>query len=319
MLPYDVLCIGSATVDHFLKVETSLSKIELGDKIKVPELATFSGGGATNAGVALAKLGVKTKILTKLGNDHAADIVEKELKIFGVQNICKTRSRKNTDSATILSFSQDKDRVIFVHKGASQELALADWEAAPKQMQWIYLASLTGPAFHLARKIAAFALKSEIKLLLNPSSYLAQNGKKHLHHLLQATTVLVLNKEEAQALVGKKSVPSVLLTLLSQQGPQTIVITDGPRKIFASHQGKQYFLTPPVVAVKDTTGAGDAFAAGLLAGMIKKHSFTDALRLGQVNALGVLQHFGAKYRLLSEKEGKEWIKRYRIKVMILKK
>ena len=314
MPPYDVLCIGSATVDHFLKIETSFSKVKLGDKIKVAELATFSGGGATNAGAALAKLGVNTKILSKLGNDHAADIVEKELRLFGVQNVCKARSKMNTDSATILSFSQDKDRIIFVHKGASQELNLSDWEAAPKRMEWIYLASLTGPAFYLARKIADFAKKNKVKLLLNPSLYLAQTGKKHLHQILQATTLLVLNKEEAQALTGKKATPFFLLRLLSQQGPQSIVITDGPGKIFAFHEGREYSLTPPVVKVKDTTGAGDAFTAGLLAGMIKNYDFTDALRLGQVNALSVLQHFGAKYKLLTEKEGKEWIKKYKINV-----
>ena len=315
-MSYHILCIGSATVDHFLKLETPFSKVHLGDKIKTAELATFSGGGATNAGAALAKLGVKTKILTKLGNDHAADIIEKELRSFSVQNLCKTRSRKSTDSSTVLSFAQEKDRIIFVHKGASQELTLSDWEAAPKQMQWIYLASLTGHAFHLARKIASFAKKNKTKLLLNPSLYLAQTGKKHLHQILQATTLLVLNKEEAQALAGGKGEIPKLLRLLHQQGPQSVVITDGPRKLYALHEGKEYSLTPPDVKIKDTTGAGDAFTAGLLAGIIKNYSFSDALRLGQVNALSVLQHFGAKYKLLSEREGKEWMRKFRIKINV---
>ncbi len=315
-MSYQVLCIGSATVDHFLSVETPFSQVRVGDKIKVGELATFSGGGATNAGAALTKLGVKTKILTKLGNDHAADIVEKELRAFGMQNVCKTRSRKSTDSSTVLSFAQEKDRIIFVHKGASQELTLSDWEAVPKQMDWIYLASLTGHAFYLAREIAEYAKRNKVKLLLNPSLYLAQTGKMHLHRILQATTVLVLNKEEAQAIAGKKADTSVLLLALHKLGSETVVITDGPRKLYALREGKKYSLTPPDVKIKDTTGAGDAFTAGLLAGIIKNYSFADALRLGQVNALGVLQHFGAKYKLLTEREGKEWMKEYKIKVRV---
>lgn len=325
-MAYQVLCIGSATVDHFLKVETPFSQVHLGDKIKTSELAIFSGGGATNAGAALAKLGVKTKILTKLGHDHAADIVEKELRQFGVQNVCKTRSRKNTDSSTVLSFSKEKDRIIFVHKGASQELTLSDWEAVPKQMEWIYLASLTGHAFYLARKIAEYAkkfqipntkhqTKNKVNLLLNPSLYLAQTGKKHLHKILQATTLLVLNKEEAQAIVGKKGEMQKLLKTLHNLGPQSVVITDGPRKLYALHEGKEYSLTPPEVKIKDTTGAGDSFTAGLLAGIIKNYSFADALRLGQVNAFAVLQHFGAKYKLLTEREGKEWMGKFGIKVL----
>ncbi|MBI2666674.1 carbohydrate kinase family protein [Candidatus Woesearchaeota archaeon] len=316
MQKYQVLCIGSATVDHFLTIEQPFSSVHVGDKIKTLELATFSGGGATNAGAALTKLGIKTKILTKLGNDHAANIVEKELRAFGVQNVCKTRSRKNTDSSTVLSFAQEKDRIIFAHKGASQELTSSDWKNAPKQMEWIYLASLTGHAFFLTQKIVSFAKKHKVKLLLNPSLYLTQTGKKHLDLLLQATTLLVLNKEEAQAIAGKKAVSAVLLKLLQKQGPETVVITDGPRTLYALHEGKQYSLIPPDVKIKDTTGAGDAFTAGLLAGIIKKCSFADALRMGQVNALGVLQHFGAKYKLLTEKEGKEGMKKYKIKVVV---
>lgn len=329
-MTYQVLCIGSATVDHFLTIDQPFSSVHLGDKVRTSELTSFSGGGATNAGTALAKLGVKIKILTKLGNDHAADIVEKELRQFGVQNVCKTRSKKNTDSSTILSFSKEKDRIIFVHKGASQELTISDWEAAPKQTEWIYLASLTGHAFYLAREIVAFVkkhyiknskyqapnTKHKIKLLLNPSLYLAQTGKKHLHQILQATTLLVLNKEEAQAIAGKKEAPVVLLKLLQKQGLRTVVITDGPRKIYALHKGKQYSLTPPDVKIKDTTGAGDAFTAGLLAGIIKNYSFADALCLGQVNALSVLQHFGAKHKLLTEKEAKEGMNKYKIKVTV---
>ena len=51
-----------------------------------------------------------------------------------------------------------------------------------------------------------------------------------------------------------------------------------------------------------TAGAGDAFTAGFLAGIIKKNNFTDALRLGQANSTSIIQHIGAKGKLLNEKE-----------------
>ena len=76
---YDVLCIGSATVDHFLTTEQPLKAIRLGDKVLVKEMEAHTGGGATNSAVALRKLGLRVKILTKLGNDHNRDMIVKEL------------------------------------------------------------------------------------------------------------------------------------------------------------------------------------------------------------------------------------------------
>ena len=77
---YDVLCIGSATLDNFLTVDTSLKKVKLGDKILVNSIEKHSGGGATNSAAALSKLGLKVKLLSKLGNDHDAEFILNELK-----------------------------------------------------------------------------------------------------------------------------------------------------------------------------------------------------------------------------------------------
>src|SRR3989344_4567170 len=103
MFKPDVLCIGSATVDHFLIVDIPFSKVKAGDKILVKSIHTYSGGGATNSAAALSKMGLKVKILTKMGRDYQADIVNKELKRYGVKNICLKYSQKNTDEATIVS------------------------------------------------------------------------------------------------------------------------------------------------------------------------------------------------------------------------
>ncbi len=60
-------------------------------------------------------------------------------------------------------------------------------------------------------------------------------------------------------------------------------------------------LFPQHVRVVDATGAGDAFNSGLLAGIIKKYTFEDCLRLANANAVSVIQALGAKTNLLTEK------------------
>jgi sugar/nucleoside kinase (ribokinase family) len=73
-------------------------------------------------------------------------------------------------------------------------------------------------------------------------------------------------------------------------------------------------ITPPSVKVIHTAGAGDAFTAGFLAGIIKKYKFENTLCLGQVNSTSVVQHIGTKNKLLNEKEAQAMIKKFRMKV-----
>ena len=314
MFNYDVLCIGSAAIDNFLIANQDLSRLKLGDKVLVVHQETHSGGGGTNAAAALSKLGLKVKLLTKLGKDLNSSLVLKELRQFKVKIINTSRSRKATDSSTIISSPQSKDRIIFVHKGASGDLASADLKASDFKVSWIYLASLTGKSFKTGQEIAAYAKAKEIKLLFNPSLYLASLGYKKLKSYLTAAAILVLNKEEAQTLARSKSSGTELLVKLQRMGPKIVVITDGSKKLYAIDDQTRYSFSPPQVKVVETAGAGDAFTSGFLAGLIKNYTFADALRLGQVNALSVIQHIGTKNILLNERQARELMKNYKIKI-----
>ncbi|MFH0701630.1 MAG: carbohydrate kinase family protein [Candidatus Woesearchaeota archaeon] len=311
----DVLCIGSVTLDTFLKVERSLAKIKLGDKVLVSSLEKHSGGGATNAAVALTKFGLKARILTKLGRDHDGEFIQKELRQHKVENICLHHSHRCTDSASIIDYSRDKDRIIYVHKGASEDLKESDFKVADLKSKWLYLATLTGKSWKTAERIAHLAWEKHLPILFNPSLYLAQKGKTYLKPVLGVSFILVLNREEALALLGKKKgQPQKLLRALQKLGPEIVIITDGPRRLYARHSQEIFSLQPPQVRIVHTAGAGDAFTAAFLGAYIKNYSFEDCLRLGQANACSVIQAKGVKHKLLTEKEAWNVISKYKIKV-----
>ncbi len=312
---YDVLCIGSATVDSFLNVETSFAGVRLGDKIMVSSIEKHSGGGATNSAVALAKFGLKVKVLTKLGDDHDGEFIAQELKSHKIDNICQHHSNKHTDTAVILDYIKEKDRVIYVHKGASEDLTEHDFKLSQFNTSWIYLATLMGTSFKTGEIISRYASKHNLPLLFNPSLYLAQKGKAELKHILSATTILVLNLEEARALLkDKNSLVEKLLVELHALGPETVVITNGSKRLYAYHKNNIHSLLPPKVKVVHTAGAGDAFTAALLGAMIKKYSFDESLKIGQANASLVIQATGVKHKLLNEKEALRMMEKHRLKV-----
>ena len=316
MLNYDVLCIGSATVDRFMTINGPLSEVKLGDKVLVDSVDIHSGGGATNSAAALAKLGLKVKVLTKLGKDHDAEFILKELKSFKIKNICLHHSEKNTDSAFIISSKKEKDRIIYVHKGASLELDVNDFKKNQLNTNWIYLGSLIGKSFDTAGDVVQLVKNKNTRVLFNPSLYLAKLGKVHLRPILQATSILILNKEEAQALLNIETDSfKKLLISLKRLGPKIVIITDDHQKFYAIDPKKiVYEIHPPDVPRIHTAGAGDAFAASFLAGIIKGQSFEDSLRLGQLNASSVIQKIGTKEGLLDLNGVKAMAKKHKVKI-----
>lgn len=310
----DVICIGSATVDHFLEITESFQKIKAGAKLLIDEKEIHTGGGATNSAAELSRWGLKVRMLAKVGADKEGELILREMqKEYGVKNITRHHSRKKTDSSLIISSPKERDRIIMVHKGASDDLQLSDFKKRELRCSWIYLGSVMGSSFKTVLEIIKENRKS--KILFNPSAYLAEKGLDYLKPILFRTEILILNQEEARALLKTKhSEAKSLLQRLQDLGPKIVIITNGAKRLYALNGKRFYSSLPPSVKVVNTAGAGDAFNSGLLAAIIKKCSFSEALRLAQAVSAKKIQSFGAKSNLLNEKEARAEADRLKIKI-----
>jgi sugar/nucleoside kinase (ribokinase family) len=311
---FDVITIGSATVDVFAKVSKGFKEINAGDKVLVKDLKFETGGGGLNSAVALQKMGLKTAFLGKLGHDLNAFKVIHELQKEKVRIIKTEPAKEKTSYSFILESSKQKDRVIYTHKGASDYLSEIDLKKL--NTKWIYMATMLKQSFKTCEKIAQFAKKNKINLMFNPSSYLAAKGKNKLKKILSAAAILVLNKTEAKALIKTKNNNiNYLLKSLKKLGPKIVVITEGPKGMHAYNGTYFYFMPAYKVNVISVAGAGDAFASGFLAGMHKKEDIAHALELGMANAASVIQYYGTKNKLLNYKEALNFIKKHKNKIV----
>ncbi len=321
----DVVCIGSTTVDKFINIKSKFSELKAGAKILIQEEELHFGGGAGNSSCALAKLGLKVKIMSKISSDHYGQLIEKDLNSFKVKNLVTNKSKKGSDKSILLSSKQDKDRIIIEHKGASLDLKKSDVDYSKlKKTKWIYLATLMEKSEQVGKDIAKFAKKNNIPVLFNPSSYLAKQGYKKLKIFLESSKIIILNKEEAQSLIGNKNLKlTSLLKKINNLGPDIVIITEGKKGLIA-YDGKNFFsLFPPEVKLVHTAGAGDAFNSGFLFGIIEKEYSKSknkteiieyAIKMGQANASSIIQHIGTKNKLLTKKQALNFIKRHKIKV-----
>ena len=96
-----------------------------------------------------------------------------------------------------------------------------------------------------------------------------------------------------------------LLRGLHKLGPKIICITDRDKPTYCYDGKNKYSITPHKnIKVVERTGAGDAFASGFVAGIIKTNNIKKSLQIGLKNSESVIQYFGAKNILLRWKDVK---------------
>jgi ribokinase len=328
MASYDVVTIGGAVRDIVLVTNQGsiiqtpenltaqkMVAFEYGAKLVVPVSYKHLGGGAANAAVAFAKLGLRTATVLRVGSDSDGDAVihaldEQEVATSFVQNDAK---QATGFSVILLMDKKERDRVVFCYRGANDYLSMNS-RSIP-QTKWIYIASLSGAQSLPALRSAFAAAKSRSACVAwNPGQLQIRAGKKILEPMLRRTTVLILNKDEAIELVltglklGRRNPahlnkPMYLLNILREWCPAVVVITDGSRGAWAYDGNKIYRQKATKHKTVDTTGVGDAFGAAFIAGYIANAgNVQQALQWGIVNSGSTVTKIGAQNGLLSRQQ-----------------
>ena len=318
---FDIITVGSATVDvfvHTVKEFTRLTSVKkehdvcypIGGKILIDQLTFDTGGAGTNTAVAFSRLGLKTGWLGKLGDDsnskHILDVMKKE-KV----NFLGTFGSGHTGYSVII-VGLLNDRTILTHKGINDSLKINEINFSKLKTRWFYFGSMLGESFKTLCALAEFAKKKNIPYAFNPSTYLAKQGYSALKDIIDGCSIIVLNRQEAELLTHTSYISKMLETL--QRHAKTVVITDGKQGAFAYNGKQRLKLWTRNVRVVETTGAGDAFAAGVTSGLMKDKPLDLALKLGLAEAESVLQHIGAKNNLLKLQQLQKSLKGIRVEV-----
>ncbi len=295
---FDIITIGSATRDvfldvSFLKKEQEYLHVECGKKFDIPRPFTQTGGGATNTAVAFARLGLKTSILSKIGQDDAGHNVLRTLRREGIDSTLINEDSNLGTALSVILTKKGADRTIFTYRGASEEIEFKKEDLQKLKTKWIYITGLRGSSLSVLKVILTYAKKEKIKVAMNPGS-----KELEMPEILKQADVLILNKEEAEQVAKTKGETETILRTLIKKYNSIIAITDGKKKIYVAENKKIYSTYPYDVKIKNTLGAGDAFGAGFVAALIRKKSTKEAIKWGCLNASSVIQHTGAKIGLL---------------------
>jgi ribokinase len=303
----EVVGLGALNIDHIYKVERILDD---GEAV-VKQSMTSPGGSAANTIYGLAKLGVSTGFCGVVSDDDGK-ILLRDFQKVGVDT-SQIRVKPGAKTGSVLCLSDKLGRrSLYVVPGANSLLTLEDLDLTYiNQARMLHLSSFADDRQFKVLLELMPRLNLSVKLSFAPGALYAVKGLKALAPILGRTYLLFINQNEIRQLTGENVIGGVESCL--GQGCQKVVVTLGKgirlRKTTAvsyiRDAKNEYVIEPAsreVAAKVDTTGAGDAFAAGFLYGLLKGKGMRECGLLGDITARLAITKLGTRQGFPNLKE-----------------
>lgn len=305
-LKHDIITIGDPVIDSFLYIhDIAISKVKgqlkatinWGDKLPVDKFYKSVAGNGANHAIGSARLGMKTALFCVVAHDSGGrEIIHKMHKEKVDTEYIKLDDKHGTNYHTVLSYQGERTIFVF-HAHRHYKLP----KLAPSK--WVYLTSMPKGFKVIYKDLADYLDKHKVNLGFNPGTFQLRAGPKANKLMLERTTLLSVNKQEAQGWVGK-NIDDIeeLCKRLHKLGPKAIALTDG-RKGAYSYSDEGFFYIPEFPGPRiEATGAGDSFTTAYIAALAYGKTHREALRWGPVNAGSVVMHVGPLDGLLTRQQ-----------------
>ncbi len=303
----EVVGLGALNVDHLYKVERLLDD---GETV-VKEAQSFPGGSAANTIYGLARLGVRTGFVGAVSDDAEGTLILHDFQKVGVDS-SHIGVKQGTKTGAVLCLSDRAGRrSLSVMPGANNLLTDDDLDITYiNQAGLIHLSSFVHDRQFRMLLGLITRLEPSTRLSFAPGALYAARGLTALAPILSRTHVLFINEGEIQQLTGKDFKAGAETCL--EQGCHIVAITLGRGKrldrggkkvtaiAYIRDADSEHLIEPAGrkrLAITDTTGAGDAFAAGFLYGLLKGKALDECGQMGGLVAQFSITKMGARQGL----------------------
>jgi sugar/nucleoside kinase (ribokinase family) len=312
---FDVLCIGNAivdviadTTDAFLSHQGlhkgSMRLIDEAEAVRLYDAMgpgrEISGGSAGNTAAGLAALGVRAAFIGQVADDQLGQIYRHDIEAQGIGFLVEPRDDVGATARSLILVTPDAQRTMNTYLGAAQLLEARSVDlAAVADSGIVYLEGyLWDPAEPRAAMEAAIeaahAAGRKVAFTLS-DTFCVDRHREGVWKLLRdgKIDILFANEAEAASMAQVNDVEEAIPALASHV--ETLVVTRSEDGALAVSNGERADVpAEPIERLVDTTGAGDLFAAGFLAGYTRGLALDQSLRLGAIAAAEVIQHYGAR-------------------------
>ena len=309
-----ILCIGNAIVDviaraddDFLKAEGlekgSMRLIDTGEAealyAKMAAGQESSGGSGANSAAGIAALGGTVQFIGRVADDQLGKVFRHDIRAAGVDFETPPSKSGVPTARCLILVTPDAERTMNTYLGTSAELAESDVDyRAVKAAQITYLEGYlwdspdARAAMVKARNVAREAGR-RVAFTLSDTFCVERHREDFLGLARGGVDILFANEEELKRLYETDDFNAAVQ---KQRGACEIAVVTRSEKgaVVITEDDVVSVAADSVSEVVDTTGAGDLFAAGFLAGMQQGRSLEEAARLGTIAAGEVISHYGAR-------------------------
>ncbi len=290
VLQESVLFVGDVMRDIIVKPQGNL---RIGSD-RAAAIAMKHGGAAANQAVWLAATG---KLVARIGANGAPEL-EQRFRDKNIETVFTTDESLETGMLVAI-VTKDGERSFYTDRGANMALNIGD---IPKDiLNNVGLVMLSGYSFfadgprEVVGQIMVWAKQKNIKVAIDPASagFIKDVGVKQFLDWIKGAAILMPNLEEAELLSGEKSAARQLAVL--SEIFELVIIKQGVKGASALQKnGAMIEVAAPKVKTVDSTGAGDAFAAGFINAYLSKKPLLKCLEAGVANGAMAVTQMGSQ-------------------------
>ncbi len=267
-----ICVVGSSNIDQIAYVDSTPLD---GETVFGSKYQMGFGGKGANQAVMAGLMGVETYMITCLGDDVYADMTLDNFKKNNVNIEFVQRVEGSSGVAPIWVDKSGQNRIIVV-SGAND---LIDAERAKQSIDKINNLDLIIGQFEIPLSVTeivfSHAKKKKIQTILNPAP-----AKIPSDNLLKVTDWFIPNEIEFETIAGCTAFDDKNLIEFSKNISSNLIVTLGSKGAAFVSSNEVIKIEAPEVNAVDTTGAGDAFVGAFSAGIAKKLSTEESIKLG---------------------------------------
>jgi sugar/nucleoside kinase (ribokinase family) len=287
-----ILCIGDAMLDVIVKMQ---GQMYLGSDT-ISQISTHGGGAAANTATWLASSGHKVFYVCRLGDDAAGRVIANEFDAWNIEYKSEFLKEHRTGIVVVL-VDQNGERSMFPDRGANSGLSELDLPDL-NRFSAVFLSgyALFNPQSQagVLRMINKMR-EANLEIFFNPGSVgvMSNLGVDACRQRCKLMDLSIMNQAEAEFLTGNSDIEDALNEL--SKDVETVVITTSSKGAIGKSRGQEIVNSPiqPITAI-DSTGAGDAFAAGFIGRWIESKDLESSLKAGNTLASGCVTTIGAR-------------------------
>ena len=296
---FEVVVCGLATVDIVTRPVPLSEPIGRANLVIADRIELTTGGLVSNSGIALSRLGIHTAAVACVGKDVWADVIRRQYQSAGLATTHLIEHPTASTSATIVLVDNGGERSFVFDTGATRYLDLAALRSRSRlfaRSRWMLYGyySLFPESDRDLPAILSEIRASGCQTALDTAG--SGGTLDPLQHILPHVDLYLPNFKEAAQQTGQGDPRAILSTFRALGAPGILGLKMGEQGALLSPRTDEYLqiaCLPAPGPVVDTTGAGDAFNAGLLAGLLRGYSLEAAGKLAAAMGAHCVTGLGA--------------------------